>query len=251
MKLFRALTCTAATLACALAVHASISEKFSHTYPFSANGKVSLDTINGSVEIVAWDRPEVVLEAEKTASSEDGLALLTFTVDASNDALVIKTRQVKKWKFWSLFNQTKIDFRLKVPAGIKLDKIDVVNAEVTVRGIQGFVNLDAVNGTIVAEGLGGGGRFDTVNGRIQASFAKVSATDRITLDTVNGSCELTLPANAAFILKADTVNGSISSDFPITVGKARKRALNGTVNGGGAEVILDSVNGGLSVRSAK
>lgn len=239
-----------AALALAATAHASVTEKFSQTYPLNADGVVSLDSINGTIEIVGWDRNEVSVEAEKIASDEAGLKRIEIVIDASPARVAIRTKHEKKW-FSLSFKRAEVRYKLHVPATASLRKIDVVNAAITVRGVQGYVDLDSVNGSIDADGLTAGGRFDTVNGSIRATFTKVSPGDRIVLDTVNGSCTATLPTNAAFSLKADSVNGAISCDFPITIGKAGRRHLNGAVNGGGAEIVLDSVNGGLAVRAAK
>lgn len=239
-----------AALALVATAHATVTEKFSQTYPLNADGVVSLDSINGRVEIVGWDKNEVSVEAEKIASDDAGLKRIEIVVDASPARVAIKTKHEKKW-FSLSFKRAEVRYTLRVPATASLRKIDVVNADVTVRGVRGYVDLESVNGSIDADGLTAGGRFDTVNGSIRAAFTKLSAGDRIVLDTVNGSCTATLPADAAFTLKADSVNGSISCDFPITIGKSGRSHLNGAVNGGGAEIVLDSVNGGLSVRAAK
>ena len=45
------------------------TEKFEQTYPLSANGRVSVSNVNGSIVVEAWDRNEVHLEATKTAAS--------------------------------------------------------------------------------------------------------------------------------------------------------------------------------------
>lgn len=245
-----ALLLTALALA-VTAAPASVSEKFSQTYPLNADGTVSIDSVNGTVEIVAWDKNEVSVDAEKIASDDEALARVTIEVDSSASRLAIKTKHEKiGWKFWK-GRTAEVRYKLRVPAGVSLKKIDVVNADVRVRGVQGYVDLDSVNGSIEAEGLTAGGRFDTVNGSIRATFAKLSPSDRIVLDTVNGTCTAIVPADAAFTLKADSVNGRVSCDFPITIAKSGRRTLNGSVNGGGAEIVLDSVNGSLNVRAAK
>lgn len=247
---FRLPTVLLAALTLAATAAATVSEKFSQTYPLTADGTVSLSSVNGTVEIVGWDKNEVSVEAEKIASNDDGLKRIEIVVDATPDHVAIKTKLEKKWFSFS-FNRAEVRYKLRVPRSAALKKIDVVNADVHVRDIRGYVDLDTVNGSIDADGLARGGRFDTVNGSIRAAFVEVSAKDRITLDTVNGSATVTLPANAAFTLKADSVNGSISCDYPITIGKAGRRHLAGNVSGGGAEVVLDSVNGGLAVRAAR
>jgi DUF4097 and DUF4098 domain-containing protein YvlB len=239
----------AAGLLLASAASAEVTEKISKNYPFNADGVISLSNVNGNIEIVTWDKNEVSLEAVKSASSEDGLALIDLQIEQTPAKLAIKVVLRKKWKFWTLFNKSEVRFKLMVPAGVSLQKIDVVNSDVRVHGVKGYVDVDSVNGSINVDGLTAGGRFDTVNGSIHASFNSLSAADRIVLDTVNGSCTVVLPANAAFTLKADSVNGRVSCDFPITISRSGRRHLNGTVNGGGATVVLDSVNGSLTVRS--
>lgn len=239
-----------ASVALAAAAHAKVTERISQNYAFNPDGVISLSNINGDIEIVAWDKNEVSLEAEKIASDDVGLKRITIVIEHTPAHLTIKTVYEKKWKFWGNF-QAEVRYKLRVPAGVSLRKIDVVNSDITLRGVTGYVDLDSVNGSISAEGLASGGNFDTVNGSINASFSAVNASDRIRLDTVNGSCTAELPAGSAFTLVADSVNGRISCDFPVTIEKSGRRHLEGTVNGGGATVVLDSVNGGLRVRAAK
>lgn len=246
----RFLALLAASLALVAAAAAKSTEKFAQTYPLNPDATVSLSNVNGDVEIVAWDRNEVSVSAEKIAPDASGLQRMQIVIDHSPARLVIKTEYEKGWKFWR-GQRAEVRYKLMVPAGVTLNKIDVVNSDVTVRGVKGHVNLDSVNGGIEADGLTAGGRFDTVNGSIRAGFEKLSPGDKIVLDTVNGSCTVTLPPSAAFELDASSVNGSISCDFPITLAKAGRRHLAGTVNGGGARVGLDSVNGGLRVKAAK
>lgn len=249
MKSIRLSVLTA--LAClATAASAKVTEKFAQTYPLDANGTIELENVNGSVEIVAWDRNEVSLEAEKSARDEEGLTRMHLRIDSTPRRLSIRTEYEKKWKFWDNMN-AQVHYKLMVPAGASLDKIDVVNAGISVTGVKGAVNLDTVNGGIEAEGLAGPGRFDTVNGSIRVSYAAMPANGRIALDTVNGTCKLVLPADAAFDFDADTVNGRINCDFPITLRDSGKREMHGTVNGGGARVSLESVNGSLTVARAK
>jgi len=229
---------------------ATVTEKFNQTYPLESTGTVSLANVNGDIEIVGWEKNEVSLEAEKIASDAEGLQRIQIVIEHTPAQLRIKTEFDRKWKFWGN-NHAEVRYKLHVPATAALKKIDVVNAGVRVRGVKGYVDLDTVNGSIDAEGLAHGGRFDTVNGSVRAVFAAVATGDRIVVDTVNGTGTVSLPTEAAFTLKADTVNGRISCDFPITLGKSGRRHLAGTVNGGGAEIVLDSVNGSLSLNAAK
>lgn len=240
----------ALVLAFTTAASARVTEKFAHTYPLDAQGSIRLENINGSVEIVAWDKAEVSLEAEKSAKNEEGLKRMNLKITSTPQRLTIKTEYEKIWKFWDNMN-AQVHYKLMVPAGASLDKIQVVNANINVTGLKGSVNLDAVNGSIEAEGLAGPTEIETVNGSIKVSYASLAARPAISLDTVNGSCTLTLPADAAFELDADSVNGNIRCDFPITLEKSGRHELRGSVNGGGPKVEMESVNGGLSIERGK
>jgi hypothetical protein len=44
------------------------------TYPFEANGRISLENINGDVDITAWDRDEVKIDVLISAYSQERLA---------------------------------------------------------------------------------------------------------------------------------------------------------------------------------
>ena len=241
------LLCSA--LALTVAASAKVTEKFAQTYPLEATGSIHLENVNGSVEIVAWDKAEVSLEAEKTAREQEGLDRMHLKIESSPGRLFVKTEMEKKWKFWDNMN-AQVHYKLMVPASATLEKIDVVNAGIHVTGLKGSVNLTAVNGTVEAEGLSGPGRFETVNGSIRVTYASLAGKPDIRLETVNGGGTLKLPVDAAFRLDASTVNGGTSCDFPLTLEKSGKHELRGTVNGGGLTVHLESVNGGLSIKRA-
>ena len=248
---FRLVAVLATALALVTGAAAKSTEKFEQTYPLNPDGTVSLSNVNGDVQIEAWDRNEVSLYAEKIASSDDGLALIDIKIEHTPAHLNIKVVHEKKFKAWTIFNRSEVRFKLRVPTGASLKKIDVINSDVTVSGVKGQVSLDSINGELKADGLTGGGTFGSVNGSIHVSFAKIAAGSKIEFDNVNGSCSVTLPADASFDLDADSVNGGITCDFPIQIGSSGRRHLKGSINGGGTKVVLDSVNGSLRVRKAE
>lgn len=239
-----------ASLLLVTAASARVTEKFSQTYPLTADGSLSLSNLNGDVSIETWDRDEVAIEAEKIASNDGNLARIRIAVDHSPGRIAIKTEVERKKFFFWVIGRAEVRYRLKVPARATLRKIDVVNSDVRITGLRGYADVESVNGSIEADGLSGGGRFETVNGSINARFSTVSPGDRISLATINGSCTAVLPADAAFALKAGSLNGRVHCDFPISIGKTGRSHLAGSVNGGGATLMLDSVNGSLSVRKS-
>jgi len=233
-------------LALAPFARATVTETFKQTYPLAADGVVSVENVNGSVEITAWDRPEVALEAVKSAPDDEDLKRIHVVIEAAPSRLSIKTQYEKKHSFFG-DSRGDVAYKLMIPAGASLKGVDVVNCDVIVRGVKGATDLHSVNGKIDATGLAAAGKLSTVNGSIVAQFDRVA--DKISLESVNGSCRLEVPKDAGFELRASSVNGSTSCSLPVTLEKSGHHNLRGTVGAGGPEVSLESVNGSLEVKA--
>jgi DUF4097 and DUF4098 domain-containing protein YvlB len=239
---------TAALLAAATAARAAETETIKQSYPLAADGTVHLENVNGDITITAWDKPEVSLEAEKRANNTENLAKITLEIESTPAKLSIKTKYPKSGWFKG-GNNASVRYRLMVPAGVRLQKIDSVNSDITVTGVEGTVNLDTVNGTITAQGLRADARLDSVNGNLRAEFASVEKVREVKLDSVNGRAEVTLPKGASAEIEADTVNGRVSIDQSIRLGKVGRRSLSGSIGTGpGPRIVLDTVNGGIAIK---
>jgi DUF4097 and DUF4098 domain-containing protein YvlB len=82
-------------------------------------------------------------------------------------------------------------------------------------------------------------------------MGKADWTGELELATTNGGITVSLPAPAAFQLRAVTTNGSIRTDFPITVvGTFGLKMVSGTVGAGGRELKLATTNGGIELRKS-
>ena len=58
-----------------------------------------------------------------------------------------------------------------------------------------------------------------------------------------------LPGSASTRVDASNVNGSLTTDFPLTIqGKWGPRRLSGTIGEGGRSLSLSTVNGSLELR---
>lgn len=138
----------------------------------------------------------------------------------------------------------QVDFKVRVPAGVTFDA-NTVNGGVTARDLGGPVRAHTVNGTCDIE-TAQSGEASTVNGNVNARLGRVGAGERLDFTTVNGTITLRLPDRFDADLTGSTVNGSISTDFPVTVqGKWGPRSMHGTVGRGGAKLNATTVNGSI------
>ena len=146
-------------------------------------------------------------------------------------------------------NDVEVNFEVRVPAGVRL-VARTVNGEIEADGMGGPVEARTVNGG-VSISTTGYADATTVNGSITASMGSAKWPDELSFTTVNGTIRLTLPPGVNADVDAQTVNGSIDTDFPVTVqGKFSKRRLRGTIGKGGPRLDLETVNGGIVLRSS-
>jgi len=69
-----------------------LREDFHQSYPLSANGRVSLENINGGVRITVWDQNQVKVDAVKHAYNRERLDEARIEVDTIADGVRIRTR---------------------------------------------------------------------------------------------------------------------------------------------------------------
>lgn len=148
------------------------------------------------------------------------------------------------------------------------------NGEIEIGPVSGGADLKSTNGHIGAKGIAGEVSAHTTNGGIDISLTKSGAAQKpIECRTVNGGIMLIIPAllesdidahtvNGGVTIRLDssvqanlsvsTVNGRISTDFPVSViGEISKKRLEGTIGKGGKNIVLRTVNGGVSVEKLR
>ena len=233
------------TLLLATSLQAQVTQDFHRTVPLSASGRVSLDNVNGNVEITGWDRNEVQIDAVKKARDQQRLDEARIEVNASGDSVEIKTRYPESH---TNNNPASVHYELHVPQNARLDHINLVNGSLTVQKVSGEVTANLVNGKLRVDDLAGRADLSSVNGGIEANYASLNNVRDIKLNSVNGSIELGLPASPNAQVKASTISGDIRSDFPLEVhsGFVGKN-VTGTLGGGGTSIALSNVNGSIHI----
>jgi DUF4097 and DUF4098 domain-containing protein YvlB len=152
-----------------------------------------------------------------------------------------------------------------------------VDSSLHLRSNNGSIRVDGVHGEIDAESNNGSMHILNVSGSVLASSHNspvVVTMDRVepakpsAFSSFNGSVDVTLPADIKANLKMTTDNGSIYSDFDVTMGGRNlittpsgrqgsryqirvDRTVLGTINGGGADLTFRTNNGSIVIRKKK
>jgi len=255
----------------------TLTEKFSKTYPLTANGSLSLENVNGGVTFEAWDRNEVQVNAEKkvkAGSAEDArkiMSQLKIDVQAEPSAIHVKTIMPKKGEngFWNmLFGDGDVNvgvtYSVKVPRGAIVDA-DNVNGNVRLTGTRGTGRIETTNGRIEVEKTSGalalsstnGGikvvqaegavKASTTNGRIEVELTRVAENGDLGFSSTNGGVTVRLPRDVRLSVDVATTNGGIDNEFDLAGGESRRGRLSGDINGGGGTLKIRTTNGSVNI----
>ena len=218
---------------------------FRHLYALHRNGRVTIQNLYGNVSITAWDRDEVLVEAIKHSADPRRLEDARIVVEPTADSLSIRTLYAGS----DADRPTSVEYRITVPRRSHLDNVVLTNGQLSLNGLLGRVKASAVNGDILALKLGGEAELSTVNGRVEADFDRTSPANPISLSSVNGLIDLTIPPGSGANLEARNLSGGIASDVGrVARTEAGHRLI---VKGSGPQIRLHSVNGGISIRSTE
>lgn len=218
--------------------------EFRQCYTLNPNGRVVVQNLYGDVQITAWDRDQVLVQAFKKSADPRQLDDARVVVDSTSDLVSIRTQYAGA----DAEHPASVDYRIMVPRTANLENIKLINGGLSITGVAGPVKASSVNGSIHAEKLEGQAELSTVNGRLEAGFDRVNRA--IQLTSVNGAIHLSIPATASAVLEARNLSGGIESAFGRPWRASDGHRLRASMNHGGAPIRLHNVNGGISIRSS-
>jgi DUF4097 and DUF4098 domain-containing protein YvlB len=233
-----------------------LTEEFHQTYPLNANGRVSIENINGGVRISVWDQNMVKVDAVKRAYKKERLDEAKVDVSTTADSVRIRTEYPDRNQSFSdnesrrYNNPAEVEYTLTIPRKARIDSADLVNGSLEIEGAEGDVKAACVNGNVKARGLTGEVKLSTVNGGVEATIARLEESKSTSLNSVNGSIVLTIPADSSAQVKASTIHGSITNDFGLQVndGEYVGHDLSGQIGNGGPRIRLSNVNGSIAIK---
>lgn len=213
----------------------------------NVNGEVRFEVGSGNgVQVRAekrWrrgDPDDVRIEARQTSRGDIVICAMWRERDSCSESGIDGDNRRNSW---NERNDVSVHFTVTVPAYAHVDA-NTVNGDVSVDELRGEVEATTVNGDVRAASSGGPVRANTVNGSIRARGQ--IGSDGLEYSTVNGSIEIELPNNANADVDLSTVNGRVTSDFPITfTGEINPRRIRAELGSGGPRLRAKTVNGGI------
>jgi DUF4097 and DUF4098 domain-containing protein YvlB len=217
-------------------------------YKLKPGGRISVENLNGSIEISGWDQDTVEISGVKYAGTPELLKALKIDVVEGPDSVHIRTIRPSERR-----GNLGAKYVIKVPRKTELERItssngairvsdteaparlrtsngaihatnlkgnldaQTSNGGIEVLDLEGSANLRSSNGRIHGEGVHGAFEASTSNGGINVHLAKADSGRPIKLDTSNGSIDLTLDSANQNDVIASTSNAGITVRMPPSI----------------------------------
>ena len=226
----------------------------------AAGSTVEIIGLNGDIEAVPASGNEVQVEAVKRAREHDPEAVRIEVVEHEGGVRICAVYPLRSGERNEgcgnsggdhgelAESDVQVAFTVRVPAGVAFTG-RTVNGGIEASELRGDVHASTVNGGVRVSGAG---RVEaqSVNGAIEAALGRGVWEGTLEMETVNGSITVRLPADASASIVAQTVNGELNSDFPLTIDAGERwgpRRIEGTIGSGGGTLELKTVNGSIRI----
>jgi len=201
---------------------------------------------NGSIRVRGWDGDSVRVTArlQANASSDDDARALLKDVRIVADGRSVRAEGPSTGRWHTGWSASYVVW---VPRRFDLS-LEATNGALGVEGVSGRLDLRTTNGSVALTDVGGDVHARTQNGSLNVMLAG-KGWDGTGLDaeTQNGSVRLAVPETFAAQLETGTVNGSIHTDFPVTIQGRISRQLSLPLNGGGKPIRAMTTNGTVRI----
>jgi len=201
---------------------------------------------NGGIHVDGWDGDSVRVTARIQANARDDAGARDLLKD-----VVIKTdgRSISSDspRSWGRNESVSVTYMVHVPRRFDL-RLQAHNGGIGVSGVTGAMNLETTNGSVNLVEIGGDVRAHTQNGSLNVQLVGTKWDGRgLDAETQNGSVRMAIPSDYKAQIETGTVNGRMSTDFPVTLQGRIGRTLSLPLNGGGTPIRAMTTNGSVSL----
>ena len=242
------------------------SANFEYTLPADgANALLKMEGINSEIDVIAtegnliritvddFEVPPKKVEGMRSLLSEGedntGIGFELNVSEADSHTLVL--RQVRR--------NVCDKITLELPSSISLDVATHMNRGFSAKGMKGAIAARTMNGSIEVSEATGPFVINTVNGEVNVDIVSLNQEYPSVITTVNGEVNLSIPASEKAVFDVSVVQGEIFTDLDLKTEKREdgltkffgSNKVHATLNGGGVNFVITTVNGEIYLREAK
>jgi DUF4097 and DUF4098 domain-containing protein YvlB len=155
------------------------------------------------------------------------------------------------------------DLEIEVPVKTNLNIKALNGRAIVAEGIEGEIEVSSTNADVRLTNVSGSVIADSTNGNVIVSLRDMAPVRSMSFASMNGNVDVTLPSSTKANLRIQVQNGDAITEFEILLrptlgqeapqnrGRSSGRTTIGTINGGGTELALRTLNGNIYIRKAK
>ena len=212
--------------------------------PLDPDGRIEIENLKGSIQVQAWDRPEVRIQGSL------GKGVEKLEIEGDRQALSVRVKYPNRGGMGFLSGDTSepTELRLMVPQRASLE-IDSVSADIDVSGVASReLAIDSVSGDVRVVGAPREAEIDTVSGDLRLTIN----SGEVSVESVSGDVDLRGRLDGEVGL--ETVSGRIemvgheSSVRQLSAASVSGNMRIATALASGGEISLESVSGDVDLR---
>jgi hypothetical protein len=210
-----------------------------------------VDKKNGGISVIGENRSDVLVRAciQAWAKSEESAqkTVRDIKIETGSSVYAANTPDNSNWE---------VTYEVRVPLKTNL-KLSTRNGGIWIKNVDGNIEFETENGGVGLADLAGNVKGKTRNGGVSVKLSGTSWNGNgLDVATQNGGVSLKMDENYAANIETGTLNGGFSSEIDaLKIEKKdderygwRNKQINKSINGGGANIRVTTVNGGITIK---
>jgi hypothetical protein len=225
--------------------------------------KIVLDMQGSDVTLEGYNGDELIIRGngfEPTPKRAEGLrAVYNSAVDNTRIGLAVTEKDNVVRVVQASRKDTDYVIRVPRQTSVVFTQTQFGGGDLKVSDLQGDMEANMKDAEVNLSNMGGGVVANSISGDILVRYSGMGKSPSA-ISSVSGAVDVTMPANSKTTLHLRTISGEVYTDFDINMGKGNEnddmrrvggQTVEGTVNGGGTKIALQSISGDVFVRKAK
>jgi DUF4097 and DUF4098 domain-containing protein YvlB len=249
---------------CFLSIGDAFAQDFQKTYRLADGGRVNIQTVSGDVEVRGHDGDAIIVHGYKEGRDRE---MVEVEDRSTGNAVDVGVRYPRECNC-----DASVRFEVRIPRGARyiFEGFKTASGNVSVTGVSGKVRAQTasgnvevsdVSGEVSASSASGNVRVGEVRGTVNAStasgdvnveIAQLEGTNAMRFSSASGNVSVRLPASLDADVHMSTASGSIETNFPIEIKKARygsSAQARGLLGSGARTLRISSASGDVSLMS--
>ena len=231
--------------------------------------QIVIDVVNTHVNVIAVVDKEVGVDFYGSITTNLTAGKPELVTDLKNGVLTISITYPKTITI-GLINMANLYLDVYVPNNFSKDiKVSTVSGNLNIRklsienfnfkSISGYLEADSLSaknliiettsGKVNLNGVEGKINADTISGEITAVLKSFGSD--LSIKTVSGEVNLSLPDSSEFKFKLGSVSGNIANDFGSKITFADSNNLEGSVGKGVFNITIKTISGSIKITRSK